>query len=37
MRILRVERPYEGLNIAGATGLTDAQRETLKELGAVEE
>jgi len=24
------------MNITGATGLTDAQRETLKQLGAVE-
>jgi len=29
--------PYEGMNITGATGLTDAQRETLKALGAVED
>jgi WD40 repeat protein len=30
-------RPYEGMNITGATGLTDAQRETLKQLGAIDE
>ncbi len=29
--------PYQGMNIAHATGLTMAQRETLKLLGAVEE
>jgi WD40 repeat protein len=34
---LHVPRPYEGMNITGATGLTDAQRETLKALGAVED
>jgi WD40 repeat protein len=37
IRILRPPRPYEGMNITGATGLTDAQRETLKALGAVED
>jgi hypothetical protein len=31
-----VSRPYENMNITGATGLTEAQRETLKQLGAVE-
>ncbi|MDZ7962854.1 MAG: NB-ARC domain-containing protein [Aulosira sp. DedQUE10] len=33
---LRVERPYEGMNITGVTGLTQAQKDTLKALGAVE-
>ncbi len=37
IRTLRPPRPYEGMNITGATGLTAAQRETLKQLGAVEE
>ncbi|WP_348225580.1 WD40 repeat domain-containing protein [Trichocoleus sp. AS-A1] len=32
---LRSERPYEGMNITGVTGLTDAQKATLKALGAV--
>ena len=32
---LRVPRPYEGVNLAGATGLTEAQRSSLRELGAV--
>jgi WD40 repeat protein/transcriptional regulator with XRE-family HTH domain len=32
---LRVERPYEGMNITGANGLTKAQIDTLKALGAV--
>lgn len=35
--VLRVTRPYEGLNITGITGLTEAQRLTLKALGAVEQ
>jgi hypothetical protein len=30
-------RPYEGMNIKGAIGLTLAQRTTLKALGAVEQ
>lgn len=34
--ILRSPRPYEAMNIAGATGLTQAQKTTLKTLGAVE-
>jgi WD40 repeat protein len=33
---LQPKRPYEGVNITGATGLTNAQRETLIALGAVE-
>ncbi len=28
--------PYEGMNISGATGITEAQRSALKALGAVE-
>jgi WD40 repeat protein len=36
LNTLRVERPYEGMNITGTIGLTDAQKETLKALGAVE-
>jgi WD40 repeat protein len=34
--ILRSPRPYEAMNIADATGLTQAQTSTLKILGAVE-
>jgi WD40 repeat protein len=37
LKTLRSERPYEGMNITGATGLTEAQRTALKALGAVEE
>ena len=36
LKTLRVDRLYEGMNIQGATGLTAAQRDTLKTLGAVE-
>jgi WD40 repeat protein len=34
--LLRAKRPYEGMNITGVTGLTEAQKETLHALGAVE-
>ena len=34
---LRPERPYEGMNITGIDGLTTAQIEMLKQLGAVED
>ncbi len=37
IRILRADRPYERMNITGATGLTPAQVATLKALGAVAE
>lgn len=33
---LTVDRLYEGMNIQGAIGLTDAQKATLRTLGAVE-
>jgi WD40 repeat protein len=36
LRTLRTDRPYEGMNITGATGISAIQRETLKVLGAVE-
>jgi WD40 repeat protein len=35
LKILRVDRPYEGMNIKGVTGLTTAQKATLKALGAI--
>lgn len=35
-KTLRAPRPYEGMNITGVTGLTEAQKATLKALGAVE-
>jgi WD40 repeat protein len=36
LKTLRVDRLYEGMNIQGATGLTVAQKATLKTLGAIE-
>lgn len=36
-QILRVPRPYEGMNITGIKGLTEQQKVTLKTLGAVED
>ena len=35
LKTLIGERPYEGMNITGVTGLTDAEKATLKGLGAV--
>jgi WD40 repeat protein len=35
LKILRSPRPYEGLNIAGVTGITEAQQATLRALGAL--
>ncbi len=35
-KLLRAERPYEGMNIAGVKGVTQAQKATLKLLGAIE-
>jgi WD40 repeat protein len=36
LKTLRTERPYEGMNITRVTGLTQAQKATLKVLGAFE-
>jgi WD40 repeat protein len=36
LRTLKAERPYEGMNITGTTGLSTAQKQTLKALGAIE-
>jgi WD40 repeat protein len=36
IKTLRAPRPYEGMNIAAAKGLTEAQKATLTTLGAVE-
>ncbi len=36
IRTLKAPRPYEGMNITGVKGLTEAQKATLKALGAVE-
>jgi WD40 repeat protein len=35
IKTLRNERPCEGMNIKGITGITEAQRASLKDLGAV--
>jgi hypothetical protein len=37
LKTLRSDRPYEGMNITGVTGLTDAQKASLSALGAIEE
>jgi WD40 repeat protein len=34
---LRSDRPYERMNIVGAKGLTEAQKTSLKMLGAIED
>lgn len=36
LRVIRAYRLYEGMNIAEVTGLTQAQKATLKALGAIE-
>lgn len=36
LKILRSDRPYEGMNIANVRGLSDAQKATLKTLGAID-
>jgi WD40 repeat protein len=36
IKTLQIPRPYEGMNITSVTGLTDAQKSTLKMLGAVD-
>jgi WD40 repeat protein len=37
LKVLQAERPYEGMNITGAVGLTPAQKATLCALGAIAE
>ncbi|GAB4386648.1 MAG: NB-ARC domain-containing protein [Elainellaceae cyanobacterium] len=37
LKTLRAERPYEGMNIAGVSGLTEAQKAALVMLGAIED
>ena len=37
LKTLRTKRPYEGMNIIGVMGLTEAQKAGLRALGAVEE
>jgi WD40 repeat protein len=36
VRELRIDRPYERMNITGIKGITEAQKKMLKDLGAVE-
>ncbi|MCP4357165.1 MAG: hypothetical protein GY796_03990 [Chloroflexi bacterium] len=36
LKTLRPDRPYERMNITGVTGLTEAQKTSLKALGAIE-
>jgi predicted NACHT family NTPase len=36
LKILKSDRPYENMNIAGVTGLSEVEKATLKALGAVE-
>jgi WD40 repeat protein len=36
LKLLRAARLYEGMNITAAIGLTDAQKSTLKDLGAID-
>ncbi|MBD3887155.1 AAA family ATPase [Phormidium tenue FACHB-886] len=36
LKTLRSDRPYEGMNITGVTGLTEAQKATLETLGAID-
>jgi WD40 repeat protein len=37
LKTLQPDRPYERMNITGVTGLTEAQKATLKALGAIED
>jgi WD40 repeat protein len=37
LKILSNNKPYEGMNIVGAHGLTDTQKTVLEELGAIVE
>ena len=37
LHTLRRDRPYERLNITGIRGLTEAQKATLRALGAIED
>jgi WD40 repeat protein len=36
LRLMRPDRPYERMDITGASGITDAQRRALLALGAVD-
>lgn len=36
LNTLKADRPYEGMNITGVTGLTETQKTSLRALGAIE-
>jgi WD40 repeat protein len=36
LRTLQADRPYEGMNITGVTGISESQKSILKSLGAIE-
>jgi hypothetical protein len=36
LKTLKTDRPYDGMNITGVTGITEAAIATLKALGAIE-
>jgi WD40 repeat protein len=36
LQTLRADRPYEGMNITGVTGITEAHKATLRALGAID-
>ncbi|MGB3192297.1 MAG: NB-ARC domain-containing protein [Limnoraphis sp.] len=35
LQVIRTDKPYHGMNITGVTGITTAQKSTLKALGAI--
>jgi WD40 repeat protein len=35
IKVLRTPKPYENMNITGVFGLTQSQKQTLLELGAI--
>jgi WD40 repeat protein len=37
LKSFRADRPYERMNITGVTGISEAQRASLKALGAIED
>lgn len=37
LNTLRLDHPYERMNITGVTGLTEAQKASLRVLGAIED
>jgi len=36
-KVLKTDRPYEGMNITGVKGLTESEKSALKALGAIED